>query len=69
MFRNRIKAAFILADTSMHKWAMANGFGYTQVCNVIAGRSGKLQSPITKAGQIEAALKRDGFWPTEDEPK
>ena len=56
----------MLRGTSIARWSSENGYSKQLVHSVLHGRIGKLQSPVTKSGQIKAALVRDGFWPPED---
>lgn len=64
---NLIRGKMLMQNISARQWAIANGFPYNLTINVMKGLKGKLQSPVTISGKIQAALKRDGFWPKDEE--
>lgn len=64
----RIRSALALQGLSVRQWAINHDEPYTLVHQVVAGTVGKLQSPVTRSGKIQAALKAEGFWPEEDRP-
>ena len=63
---NEIRGRMAIRGTSLRKWALSNGYNYSMVYQVACGYVGKLQSPVTLAGKIKNDLKRDGYWPEED---
>lgn len=54
---------------SMRAWAIDKGLPYTLVQQFLANKAGKSGSPFTICADIEAALKKDGLWPTPEELK
>ncbi len=55
-----------LARQSVKGWALENGYKPDTVYKTIHGRRGTVRDR-GESVRIRAHLKRDGFWPTEDE--